>query len=190
LEKDNRAQQSSIIKKRITMEHIKAAIRNIPDFPKPGIQFKDISPVLANGKYFAELIDQLKNRHVNAGIDIVVGIEARGFIFASALAYALGAGTCMVRKPGKLPHTVHQQTYDLEYGTDAVEIHHDAFQPGQKILIVDDVLATGGTVAATVELIQKNFEVEIVEIDFLIELGFLQGRLKLPGRSLHALITY
>jgi adenine phosphoribosyltransferase len=172
------------------MEHIKAAIRTIPDFPKPGIQFMDISPVLANSKHFAEVIDRLKARHAEAGIDVVVGIEARGFIFASALAYALGAGTCMVRKPGKLPHTVHQQSYDLEYGTDAVEIHSDAFQSGQKVLIVDDVLATGGTVAATVELIQKNFKIEIVEVDFLIELGFLHGRMKLPGLPLHALITY
>jgi len=172
------------------MEQLKAAIRTIPDFPKPGIQFKDITPLLADGDLFRETIDLLKDRHAASGIDRVVGIEARGFIFASALAYALGAGTCLVRKPGKLPHTVHQQTYELEYGTDAVEIHSDAFLPGQKILIVDDVLATGGTVAATVELIRSHFEVEIVEIDFLIELTFLNGREKLPGLPLHALITY
>ena len=172
------------------MEHIKAAIRTIPDFPKPGIQFLDITPLLADGERFREIIDLLKDRHADSGIDMVVGIEARGFIFASALAYALGAGTCLVRKPGKLPHTVHQQTYELEYGTDAVEIHSDAFQPGQKILIIDDVLATGGTVAATVELIQNNFAVEIVEIDFLIELGFLNGRQKLPDLPVQALITY
>lgn len=121
---------------------------------------------------------------------MVVGIEARGFIFSSALAYALGAGTCLVRKPGKLPHTVHRQTYALEYGTDAIEIHTDAFQLGQKILIVDDVLATGGTVAATVALIQSHFEVEIVELDFLIELEFLHGRERLAGLPLHALVKY
>ena len=172
------------------MEQIKAAIRTISDFPKPGIQFKDITPLLADGDRFHETIDRLKERHANHEIDIVVGIEARGFIFASALAYALGAGTCLVRKPGKLPHTVLRQTYDFEYGTDAVEIHSDAFLPGQKILIVDDVLATGGTVAATVVLIQNNFDVEIVEINFLIELGFLNGRDKLPDLPIHSLITY
>ena len=172
------------------MEQIKAAIRTISDFPKPGIQFKDITPLLADGDRFHETIDQLKERHADHQIDIVVGIEARGFIFASALAYALGAGTCLVRKPGKLPHTVLRQTYDLEYGTDAVEIHSDAFLPGQRILIVDDVLATGGTVAATVALIQNNFDVEIVEIDFLIELAFLNGRNKLPNQPIHSLITY
>ena len=172
------------------MNPIENAIRTIPDFPKPGIQFKDITPLLADGERFHETIDLLKERHADSGIDMVVGIEARGFIFASALAYALGAGTCLVRKPGKLPHTVHQQSYDLEYGTDAVEIHSDAFRPGQKILIVDDVLATGGTVAATVQLIQGHFDVEIVEIDFLIELGFLNGREKLPGTPIHSLIQY
>jgi len=172
------------------MECLKAAIRTIPDFPKPGIHFKDITPLLADGALFRETIDALKKRHEGEGIDRVVGIEARGFIFASALAYALGVGTCLVRKPGKLPHTTHQQSYELEYGTDAVEIHADAFTPDQKILIVDDVLATGGTVAATVQLIQNNFHVEIVEIDFLIELSFLKGREKLPGIPVHALIQY
>jgi len=172
------------------MQHLEEAIRTIPDFPKSGIQFKDITPLLADGNRFRETIDLLKDRHAGCGIDMVVGIEARGFIFSSALAYALGAGTCLVRKPGKLPHTVHQQTYDLEYGTDTVEIHSDARGPGQKILIVDDVLATGGTVAATVELIQSNFDVEIAEIDFLIELGFLNGRDRLAEMPVHALITY
>lgn len=172
------------------MEQLESAIRTIPDFPKPGIQFKDITPLLADGALFRETIDRLKERHEDKGIDLVVGIEARGFIFASALAYALGAGTCLVRKPGKLPHTIHQQTYDLEYGTDAVEIHRDAFEPGQKILIVDDVLATGGTVTATVELIRSHFDVEIAGVDFLIELSFLNGRDKLPALPIHALITY
>ena len=172
------------------MEAFREIIRTIPDFPKPGIQFMDITPLLANGKAFHNVIDQLKARHEGKGIDMVVGIEARGFIFSSALAYALGAGTCLVRKPGKLPHTVHQQSYDLEYGTDTVEIHTDAFTPGQKILIIDDVLATGGTIAATVELIQNNFNVEIAEIDFLIELAFLGGRKKLPNLPIHALIEY
>ncbi len=172
------------------MEQIKAAIRTIPDFPTPGIQFKDITPLLADGKLFGQTIEAFKERHTGKGIDVVVGIEARGFIFASALAYALGVGTCLVRKPGKLPHTVHRQTYELEYGTDAVEIHADAFRPGQKILVLDDVLATGGTVAATVALIQNHFEVEIAEIDFLMELTFLNGRNKLPNLPIHALIQY
>ncbi len=170
------------------MKAVGEAIRTISDFPTPGIQFKDITPLLADGPLFQQTIDAFKNRHADHDIDIVVGIEARGFIFASALAYALGAGTCMVRKPGKLPHTIHQKTYELEYGTDTVEIHTDAFKAGQRILIIDDVLATGGTVAATVELIQNNFEVELVEINFLIELEFLQGRKKLPNIPLYALL--
>ena len=170
------------------METLAAAIRNIPGFPRPGIQFKDITPLLADADCFRQAIDALKERHAGKGIDIVVGIEARGFIFAAALAYALGSGLCLVRKPGKLPHAVHRQAYELEYGTDAVEIHTDAFQPGQKILIVDDVLATGGTVAATVKLIQDNFDVEISEINFLIELAFLNGRARLPGLPVHALV--
>lgn len=172
------------------MDHLKSAIRNIPDFPKPGIQFKDITPLLSNGPLFKEAVDALKSRHVGQGIDMVVGIEARGFIFASALAYALGAGTCLVRKPGKLPHAVHQQIYELEYGNDAVEIHTDAFQSGQRILIIDDVLATGGTVAATVELIQQHFDIEIVEIDFLMELSFLHGRKRMNGLPVHALVQF
>jgi adenine phosphoribosyltransferase len=172
------------------MNHLKSTIRTVPGFPKPGIDFKDITPLLADGALFRSIIDQLRARHAGKDIGMVVGIEARGFVFASALAYALGTGTCLVRKPGKLPHTVHRQTYELEYGTDTVEIHADAFSPGQKILIVDDVLATGGTVAATVELIRNNFDVEIAEINFLIELGFLNGRQKLPGLPVHALIAY
>lgn len=173
-----------------TMEQLKAAIRTIPDFPRAGIQFKDITPLLADGSVFREAINALKVRHEGEGIDIVVGIEARGFVFASALAYALGTGVCLVRKPGKLPHAVFRQTYDLEYGTDAVEIHADAFRPGQKILIVDDVLATGGTVAATVKLIQDHFDAEISEIDFLVELTFLNGRGKLPNLPIHSLVQY
>ncbi|HEY5622041.1 MAG TPA: adenine phosphoribosyltransferase [Pontiella sp.] len=171
------------------MKPIEETIRTIPDFPAPGIRFKDITPLLADGDSFKQVIDQLKERHRENRIDMVVGIEARGFIFASALAYALGAGTCLVRKPGKLPHTVHRQTYELEYGTDTVEIHSDALRPGQRILVIDDVLATGGTVAATIELIRKNFDVVIVEIDFLIEIDGLNGRNKLAGLPLYSLIS-
>lgn len=165
-------------------------IRTIPDFPEPGIQFKDITPLLADGAQFQATINRLKERHVESRIDVVVGIEARGFIFASALAYALGAGTCLVRKPGKLPHTTHREMYELEYGSDAVEIHTDAFTSGQRILLVDDVLATGGTLAAASRLIQNHFEVEIVEINALIELAFLNGRDQLGSLPIHSLITY
>jgi len=171
-------------------ENLKRRIRNIPDFPKPGIQFKDITPLLSDPECFHEVIDTLRTRHENKGIDVVVGIEARGFIFSSALAYALNAGTCLVRKPGKLPYAAHRLSYDLEYGTDTVEIHTDALHPKQKILIIDDVLATGGTVSATAELISRNFEVDIVEIDFLMELKFLNGRDKLSRWPVHSLLQF
>jgi adenine phosphoribosyltransferase len=172
------------------MEKLKSRIRNIPDFPKPGIGFKDITPLLADADSFQETINAFRQRLEAHRIDMVVGIEARGFVFASALAYALHAGTCMVRKPGKLPHSLYRQTYDLEYGTDAVEIHADAFSANQRIVIIDDVLATGGTVAATARLIADHFAVEIVEIDFLMELAFLEGRQKLDSWPVFALLTY
>ena len=146
--------------------------------------------MLADAECFHEAIDALRNRHAGKGIDMVVGIEARGFIFSSAVAYALKAGTCLVRKPGKLPHAAHRLSYELEYGTDAVEIHTDALKPGQKILIIDDVLATGGTVSATAELIRRHFEVEIVELDFLMELQFLKGREKLSRWPVYSLLQY
>jgi len=169
---------------------LKSVIRDIPDFPKEGIIFKDITPLLANASALKTTIDIFKDRYAGKGIAAVVGIEARGFIFASALAYALGVGTVLVRKPGKLPFKIFKQAYTLEYGTDAVEIHQDAFQPGQKIVILDDVLATGGTVAATANLIRNNFQAEIVEVAFLIELDFLKGREKIPGMSTFSLIHY
>lgn len=172
------------------MEKLQSLIRNIPDFPRAGIEFKDISPLLANAEGFREAIDELKYRHAANRIDMVVGIEARGFVFAAALAYALRCGTCMVRKPGKLPHTVHQQTYELEYGSDTVEIHTDALEQGQRILLVDDVLATGGTILAAAELIDRNFDAEIVEIDFLMELKSLNGREKLHKWPIHSLLAY
>lgn len=172
------------------IETLKSVIRDIPDFPKEGIIFKDITPLLANADIFKKTIDILKDRYAGQGITKVVGIEARGFIFASALAYALGAGTVLVRKPGKLPHKTFKQAYTLEYGTDAVEIHQDAFEPGQKIVILDDVLATGGTIAATINLIQNNFKAEIVEIAFLIELDFLKGREKIKDLPVYSLLQY
>lgn len=172
------------------MESLKSAIRNIPDFPKEGIIFKDITPLLANGDTLKQTIDTLKDRYTGKQIDTVVGIEARGFIFASALAYALGAGTVLVRKPGKLPYKTYKQSYSLEYGTDAVEIHQDAFEAGQKIVLIDDVLATGGTIAATANLIQSNFQVEIVEAAFLIELDFLKGRGKIKDLPIYSMMHY
>jgi adenine phosphoribosyltransferase len=174
----------------VKMKEIEAAIRNIPDFPSPGIQFKDITPLLANAELFAKTIDQFKALHPAGSVDMVVGIEARGFVFASALACALGAGTTLLRKPGKLPSVVFRETYDLEYGTDALEIHADAFLPGQRVLLIDDLLATGGTVRAALDLIRKNFEVELVGVDVLIELCFLNGREQLKGVPVQALVQY
>ena len=173
------------------MESVKQIIRDIPDFPKKGIIFKDITPLLADASAFRKIINTLKKRYSAKQIDRVVGVEARGFIFASALAYALEAGTTMVRKPGKLPYSTFQETYSLEYGTDTIEIHQDAFQPGERIGVIDDVLATGGTLAATLNLIRKNFKsVEILEVAFLIELDFLSGREKIKDVPIHSLIHF
>ena len=173
------------------METVKQIIRDIPDFPKKGIMFKDITPLLADATAFRKTINTLKERYSEKQVDTVVGVEARGFIFASALAYALNAGTTMVRKPGKLPYKTYQETYSLEYGNDTIEIHQDAFQEGERIVLIDDVLATGGTLAATLNLIRKNFKnVEIEEVAFLIELDFLNGREKLKGTPIHSLIHY
>ena len=172
------------------IETIKSVIRDVPDFPKDGIIFRDITPLLANASAFKTTIDILKDRYKGKGITQVVGIEARGFIFASALAYALGAGTALVRKPGKLPSKTFKQSYTLEYGTDAVEIHQDAFEAGQKIVVLDDVLATGGTIAATVDLIKNNFKAEIVEVAFLIELDFLKGREKIKNLPVFSLLHF
>lgn len=165
-------------------------IRSTPDFPKPGIVFRDFIPLLANGPAFKALIDHLKDRHQDQQIDVVVGIEARGFVLAAALAYALGAGTVLVRKEGKLPHATHRKEYLLEYGSSVLEIQDDALLSGQRVLIIDDVLATGGTVAATVELIQHHFDVTIKEIDFLMELDDLKGREKLPDLPIYSAIHY
>ena len=173
------------------MESVKKIIRDIPDFPKEGIIFKDITPLLADASAFKTTINTLKERYWGKQVDRVVGVEARGFIFASALAYALEAGTTMVRKPGKLPYSTFQETYSLEYGTDTIEIHQDAFQPGERIVLIDDVLATGGTVAAALNLIRNNFEnIEIVEVSFLIELDFLNGRGKIKDVPIHSLIHF
>ena len=171
------------------MEELKNIIRDIPDFPKKGIVFKDITTLLSDAKSFHRMIDLIAHRYVGQHIDKIVGIEARGFILGSALAYKLGTGITLVRKPGKLPHKTRQVTYDLEYGTDTLEIHEDAFHPGEKILIADDLLATGGTVAAVVELVEE-FGVEIVECAFMAELDFLEGRKKLPDGKVFSLLKF
>ena len=168
---------------------LKAKIRDIPDFPQPGIVFKDITPLLGDGKAFSTAIDLLRQRYSNQRVDYVVGVEARGLVIGAALASALSTGFIMVRKPGKLPAETLQATYELEYGTDSLEIHLDAMTPGSQVVIVDDVLATGGTMAAVTELVAM-LKVNIIEVAFLIELSFLNGRSRLQNHSLYSLIQY
>ncbi len=173
----------------VTAEDISKAIRDVPDFPKPGIVFKDITPVLADAGLFAGCIDLLAAGFKPGDIDQVVGIDARGFIFAAAVAVKLNAGFIPVRKKGKLPYTTHEESYDLEYGSNTVAVHIDAVKPGDRVLLVDDLLATGGTAAAAAKLLRK-IEADIKEIRFLIELGFLDGSKKLDGFPLKSLVTY
>lgn len=173
----------------VTVGDLEAAIRNVPDFPQPGIQFKDITPVLGDARLFAGAINLMAARHADAGIDACVGIDARGFIFAAAAAKQLGTGFVPVRKKGKLPWKTHEESYSLEYGEATVAIHQDALQPGARVLLLDDLLATGGTAAAAASLLKK-IGAEIVEIGFLIELGFLNGREKMNGAPINSLITY
>ncbi len=164
-------------------------IRDIADFPKPGITFKDITPLLADGPALAAAVDGLSRPFADLGITKVVGMEARGFIFAAPVAVALGGGFVPVRKAGKLPWAVNRQEYQLEYGTDLLEIHQDALTADDRVLIVDDVLATGGTAAATVELIGQS-GAEVAALAFVIELGFLGGRAPLGDAAITALVTY
>jgi adenine phosphoribosyltransferase len=173
----------------VTAAEIEAAIRNVPDFPKPGIQFKDITPVLADARLFSGAIDLLTEKHAPGTIDAVVGIDARGFIFAAAAATKLHAGFVPVRKKGKLPFTIIEQDYALEYGSATVALHTDALKPGARVLLIDDLLATGGTAAAAVALVQK-LGAKIVEASFLIELKFLNGREKLNGFPIRSLVAY
>ena len=164
-------------------------IRDIPDFPKPGVVFKDITPLLANGKAFNTAIDALAEHFSDRAVDKVLGIEARGFIFAAPIAYRLDAGFVPVRKAGKLPWEIEKQEYELEYGTDLLEIHKDAIAPGERALVIDDVMATGGTAAATIRLVEK-LGGSIVGLGFVIELAFLGGRAKLEGLDAVSLLTY
>ena len=171
------------------VEELKNSIRDIPDFPKKGILFKDITTLLKDGGKFQGAIDCLVERYKGKKIDKVVSIEARGFIFGSAMAYKLGAGLVPVRKKGKLPYETNKVDYQLEYGTDSLEIHKDAISPGDKVLLVDDLLATGGTMSAVSGLIEKMGG-KIVETAFLIELTFLKGRERLKGRQVFSLIEF
>ncbi len=167
---------------------LKSLIRTIDDFPRPGIGFKDLTPVLANPEALGWMVDTLADRY-RGRVDAVVGIESRGFVVGAPLAYALGTGLTIIRKPGKLPHEVHAVSYELEYGSDTLEVHRDAHGPGERVLLVDDLLATGGTAEAAISLMRK-LEVEIVEFAFMIELGFLRGSDRLAPVPTHSLVRY
>ena len=172
-----------------TIEELKGLIRDVPDFPQKGIVFKDITPLLADENAFSSVIDLIVVHYGRGNIDKVVGIEARGFILASPVAYHFGAGFVPVRKEGKLPWDSEREEYELEYGTAVLEVHKDAIRPGDRVLIVDDVLATGGTARATAKLVER-LGGKVIGIATLIELAFLQGRDKLPGYDFFSLIRY
>jgi adenine phosphoribosyltransferase len=166
-----------------------ALVRDVPDWPRPGVLFKDITPLLAHAKVFGATVEALAAGFVGEPIDMVLGIEARGFIFAAPVAHQLGAGFVPVRKAGKLPWHIETQHYDLEYGTDLLEIHRDAVTEGQRVLIVDDVLATGGTAAATAALVER-LGATVIGLAFVLELELLLGRSKLTGRRVRSLVSY
>ncbi len=171
------------------MENLKKMIRDVPDFPKKGIIFKDITPLLGNKETFSETIDLLAGKIASEQPDVIVGVESRGFIFAAPLAYKLNAGFVPVRKKGKLPYKTHKAEYELEYGLDVLEIHQDAFPKGAKVVIVDDLLATGGTSLAVIELVKK-LGGQISSLLFLVELSFLNGRERLKEYLVHSLIVF
>ena len=170
------------------MLDIKSLIRDVPDFPHDGILFKDITPLLANGPAWKQVVDQLADRYRGA-VDVVLGVESRGFLFGSALAYALGCGHAIVRKPGKLPAATFAERYALEYGTDTLEIHRDAFPQNSRVVLVDDLLATGGTARAAIALAEK-LGATLVEAAFLVELSFLGGRERLAPCDVFSFIRY
>jgi adenine phosphoribosyltransferase len=171
------------------VERLKKLMRDIPDFPKKGVMFRDITPLLADASGLALAIELLANPFRGKNIDLVVGAESRGFIFGTAVACCLSAGFVLVRKPGKLPHKKVSMSYDLEYGQDTLEMHADTIKPGQRVLIVDDVLATGGTMKACCDLV-KQLGGELAGVAVLIELDFLKGRSKLPTETVHSVIVY
>ena len=172
----------------MTLDELKTYIRDIRDFPKPGIVFKDITPLLASGTALQEVVDRIADRY-RGKTDMILGIESRGFIIGAAVAYRLGLGLALVRKPGKLPHERYAARYELEYGTDTLEIHRDAFGDGSRVLIVDDLLATGGTASAAIELVRR-LDGEVAACAFLIELSFLNGRRRLETPEVYSLIRY
>ncbi|MSU33759.1 MAG: adenine phosphoribosyltransferase [Pedosphaera sp.] len=172
-----------------SVTEIEQAIRNVPDFPKPGIQFKDITPVLADGRLFTGAMDHLLAGVTRGGVDKVAGIDARGFIFAAAAAARLGVGFVPIRKKGKLPFNTVEQSYELEYGSATVALHTDAILPGERVILLDDLLATGGTAGAAVALLNR-LGARLIGVRFLIELGFLNGRQKLGGNEILSVIRY
>jgi adenine phosphoribosyltransferase len=171
------------------LEILKTKIRDIHDFPKPGVIFKDITPLLGDPQAFNMVVNLLADRYIGQHIDRVVGVEARGFILGAALAYKLNTGLILVRKPGKLPADTLKAAYELEYGVDQLEIHRDALAPGSRVVLVDDVIATGGTIRAALALIKK-LQCEVVELAFLIELCALRGRQRLQGYTMFSLFQY
>ncbi|MDB6059754.1 MAG: apt [Verrucomicrobiales bacterium] len=173
----------------VTVPELAKAIRNVPDFPKLGIQFKDITPLLADAHLYAGSIELLTQNYKPGSVDAIVGIDARGFIFAAAAALRLQCGFVPVRKKGKLPYHTFEESYDLEYGSNTMAIHTDALKKGSRVLLIDDLLATGGTAAAAANLM-KQIGVEILEMNFVIELSFLEGRKRLEGYPVRSLIVY
>lgn len=171
------------------MDELKNIIRDVPDFPKKGIIFKDITTLLADAPSFQRMVDLIAHRYVGKKISKVVVVEARGFVIGAALAYKLGAGVVLVRKPGKLPSETFSKTYQLEYGSDTLEIHTDAIAKGERVIIADDILATGGTMAAVVDMVEA-LGGEIVECCFMAELEFLGGRKRLPEGKVYSLLTF
>ena len=171
------------------IERLKANIRDVPDFPRPGVMFKDITPILTNGQLFGLAVNIFAERYRRKSVEKIVAIDARGFIFGGALAHYLGIGMTIVRKKGKLPYKSHQHEYELEYGQGVLEMHIDAIEPNQRVVIIDDLLATGGTAEAAARLVEKCGG-EIVELAFLVELGFLRGREKLEKYPVFSAITY
>ena len=167
---------------------VASRVLDVPDFPKPGIVFKDLMPLFADGVVFRQVIDGIVARHGADSFDVVAGVEARGFVVAAAIAYATGKGVVPVRKAGKLPRRTHSVSYELEYGEATLEVHEDAFVAGQRVLVVDDILATGGTAAAALELVERAGGT-VSDFTVLMELGFLDGRARLAPRTVHALLT-
>ena len=166
---------------------LEALIRDVPDFPQPGVLFKDITPILRNPRALREAVDAMSTPFLDADIDVIVGLESRGFVFGAPMAYNMGLGFAPVRKLGKLPADKIYVEYELEYGSSTFEMHRDAVEPGQRVLIVDDLLATGGTMRASIDLVER-LGGQVVGLSFLVELGFLHGRDKLKGYDIHSII--